>query len=73
MEEIFTSGAELRKEREARGLSQAELSILSGISPQSKHIAKIERGDIDPRISTALKISRGLISVEIPTTGLHHG
>lgn len=65
MEMIFTDGEDLRKERKDRNLSQAELSTRSSIAPSSKHIAKIERGDVDPRLSTVLKISRALRAVPL--------
>lgn len=48
----------LRSAREARGLSQRELSAKSGV-PQS-HISKIENGAVDLRVSSLVKLARVL-------------
>ncbi len=50
--------AELRKSREAEGISQTELSRRVGI-PQS-HISKIESGAVDIQLSSLEQIARGL-------------
>ena len=44
----------LRKLRNAAGLTQRELAKLAGVS--QAHIAKIERGSVDPRLSTVNRI-----------------
>lgn len=48
----------LRSTREARGLSQRELSIKSGV-PQG-HISKIENGAVDLRVSSLVALARAL-------------
>ncbi|MBZ6078908.1 helix-turn-helix domain-containing protein [Microvirga puerhi] len=48
----------LKTAREARGLSQRELSAKSGV-PQS-HISKIEQGSADIRVSSMLALARAL-------------
>jgi len=48
----------LKATREARGLSQRELSQLAGV-PQS-HISKIENGSVDLRVSSLIELSRAL-------------
>lgn len=47
-------GAGIRKLREARRLSQAELAVRLGISQQ--HVSKLELDIIEPRIGTVMKI-----------------
>jgi len=48
------TGDYIRKLRIERGLSQTELARLTGIS--QAHVAKIERGRVDPRLSTVNRI-----------------
>jgi predicted transcriptional regulator len=48
------TGEYIKKLRTERGLSQTELANLAGIS--QAHIAKIESGKVDPRLSTVNKI-----------------
>ncbi len=48
----------LKATREAKGLSQRELSQLAGV-PQS-HISKIENGSVDLRVSSLIELSRAL-------------
>jgi transcriptional regulator with XRE-family HTH domain len=48
----------LKATREARGMSQRELSELAGV-PQS-HISKIENGSVDLRVSSLIELSRAL-------------
>ncbi len=48
----------LRIAREARGLSQRELSVTSGV-PQG-HISKIENGAVDLRVSSLVALARAL-------------
>ena len=48
----------LRSAREARGLSQRELSARSGV-PQG-HISKIENGTVDLRLSSLVELARVL-------------
>jgi transcriptional regulator with XRE-family HTH domain len=52
----------LRASREEKGLSQRELSRLSGI-PQS-HISKIERGEVDLQVSSLIELAR-ILDLEI--------
>lgn len=53
------SGADLERQRVARGLSPGQLAELAGLSDRS-HIRKIERGKLDPRLSTVLKLTAAL-------------
>lgn len=48
----------LRDARQRKGLSQRELSAKSGV-PQS-HISKIEKGDVDLRVSSLIALARVL-------------
>lgn len=48
----------LKAAREAKGLSQRELSKLAGV-PQG-HISKIENGDVDLRVSSLVQLGRAL-------------
>lgn len=48
----------LRDAREQKGLSQRQLSALSGV-PQS-HISKIENGGVDLRMSSLIALARAL-------------
>lgn len=48
----------LKEVRKHKGLSQRELAAMAGV-PQS-HISKIERGDVDLRLSSLIEISRAL-------------
>src|SRR5687767_4532069 len=48
----------LRDARENNGLSQRDLSAISGI-PQS-HISKIEKGAVDLRLSSLVELARAL-------------
>ena len=48
------TGAYLKELRESQGLSQTQLSKLTGIS--QAHIAKIENARVDPRISSVNKL-----------------
>jgi transcriptional regulator with XRE-family HTH domain len=48
----------LKTAREAKGISQRELSLLAGV-PQS-HISKIERGVVDLRLSSLIELARVL-------------
>ncbi len=56
------TGSYLRKLREKLGLSQYELAKLVGVT--QAHIAKIERGKVDPKLSTVNKILKVLKNVE---------
>ena len=51
-------GKEIRKARIDRDLTQADLQTLTGID--FRHLSAIERGDIDPRWSTVLKLAVAL-------------
>jgi transcriptional regulator with XRE-family HTH domain len=60
--------ARVRKMREGRGLTQRDLARLTGLSHTT--IAKIERGDISPTISSLQKI---VASFNLPVTALLTG
>lgn len=49
---------DLKRERTGAGLTQAELASRAGVSQSL--IARIERGDVDPRLSTFGKILKAL-------------
>lgn len=55
---------EIRARRELLGLKQAELAEKAGISQSM--VAQIERGSVDPRVSTLKKIVDVLNAVERP-------
>lgn len=50
--------SQLREAREASGLSQRDLTAMSGI--QQAQLSKIENGSVDPRLTSLLNISRSL-------------
>ena len=62
MEMVITDGDDLKAQREDRGLSQAKLAELAGISHASRHVYKIETGASKPTLKTALKLSRALMT-----------
>lgn len=51
-------GKEIRKARIDKDLTQADLQTLTGID--FRHLSAIERGDIDPRWSTVIKLAHVL-------------
>ena len=51
-------GKEIRKARVEKDLSQGALEALTGIN--FRHLSAIERGEIDPRWSTVVKLSIAL-------------
>lgn len=55
---MVVTGSAIRKLRVEAGLTQRQLAELVGIS--QAHIAKIEKGKVDPRLSTVNKILRVL-------------
>lgn len=57
---MIITGSLLRKMRLEAGLTQSELAKLVGVS--QAHIAKIESGKVDPRLSTVNKILQVLTS-----------
>lgn len=57
---MIITGSLLRKMRLEAGLTQSELARLVGVS--QAHIAKIESGKVDPRLSTVNKILQILTS-----------
>jgi predicted transcriptional regulator len=59
---MIITGPTLKKLRADAGLTQRQLAELVGIS--QAHIAKIERGRVDPRLSTVNKILRVLTEGE---------
>lgn len=50
--------ANLKKEREAKGLSQEKLAHESGL--HWTQVSRVERGERDPKLSTVLALARGL-------------
>ncbi len=59
---LAITGAKLRRLRTEAGLTQKRLAELVGVS--QAHVAKIERGNVDPRLSTINKILRVLTKVK---------
>jgi predicted transcriptional regulator len=57
---ILVTGKLIRELRNEAGLSQAELARLAKIS--QAHVARIERGNVDPRLSTVNRILRILVT-----------
>ena len=51
-------GANLRRQRLAKGLSQEQLAEKTGVHPSE--VSRLERAVRDPRLSTILKLARGL-------------
>ncbi|MEM0048939.1 MAG: CBS domain-containing protein [Candidatus Bathyarchaeia archaeon] len=64
---MIITGSLLKKMRLEAGLTQSELARLVGVS--QAHIAKIERGKVDPRLSTVNKILQILTSKRGKTCG----
>ena len=58
MEPAQQFAANLRRARDAAGLSQEELSERSGL--HSTEISRLERGVREPRLGTIVRIARGL-------------
>jgi len=58
-EDLIVIGEAIRIERLKRHLSQEQLAEIAKIS-QSQHISRIEKADVDMRVSTLLKILRAL-------------
>lgn len=58
-EDIFVRlGSKLKKARKTRGLTQEELSALSGVS--TRHISKIEKGVMNPSYEILTQIAAAL-------------
>lgn len=55
---IMALGENLRRLRVARGLTQGELSIMTGV--KLGQISKIERNEADPKVSTVYKLMKAL-------------
>ncbi len=55
---VYGLATALRDLRRARGLSQRELGERIGIT--QAQVSKIERGHVDPRLSSAVELARGL-------------
>ncbi len=51
-------GERLRKQRTRRALTQAELADRSGVTTAT--VARIERDEIEPRMTTLRKLAQGL-------------
>lgn len=63
MREIWIqTGEDLERERTARGLTPDALARLAGLSGGS-HVRQIERGLMNPQLSTVLKLTAALNSV----------
>lgn len=58
-EDLKTVGEAIRLERLKQHLSQEQLADIANIS-QSQHISRIEKADVDMRVSTLIKILRAL-------------
>ena len=56
LQEAF--GARIRELRTARGWSQEHFADVCGI--YRSHMGEIERGEVDPALSTLAKIAKGL-------------
>ena len=50
--------ANLRRQRLAKGLSQEQLAEKTGLHPSE--VSRLERAVRDPRLSTIVKVARGL-------------
>ena len=50
--------ANLRRQRLAKGLSQEQLAEKTGVHPSE--VSRLERAVRDPRLSTIVKVARGL-------------
>jgi len=62
-------GANLRRQRLAKGLSQEQLAEKTGIHPSE--VSRLERAARDPRLSTIVKLARGLdVSAERLVKGI---
>jgi transcriptional regulator with XRE-family HTH domain len=59
----FNLGGNVRDFRDQRGLSQAQLAKMIGVS--QPRIAEIERGEANPRLSTIAKLAKAL-DVSVP-------
>ena len=62
MEIWIRSGDDLERERRLRGLTATALAELAGLSGAS-HVRQIERGLMDPRLSTVLKLTAALKAI----------
>jgi len=62
----------LKRARQRQGLSLAQVAERTGLLPQA--VARAERAGIDPRVSTALAIARGLTLpiCEVVEEGTNH-
>lgn len=61
----MTVGANIRKAREALGLSQAQVAKHVGLGFQQQTIVKIEKGDRPLRLSEAVRVAK-VLGVEVP-------
>ena len=61
--------ANLRRQRLAKGLSQEQLAEKTGLHPSE--VSRLERAARDPRLSTIVKLARGLdVSAERLVKGI---
>lgn len=56
--EVQRIGFALANRREREGLSRAELA--RGVGTSAAHLAKIERGEVDPRLGLMLRLGSAL-------------
>lgn len=63
-DELLQFGKKLREWRQEAGVTMQALSVKSGISLNS--IARIERGEIDPKCGTAYKLWQALGDICLP-------
>jgi transcriptional regulator with XRE-family HTH domain len=62
-------GKNLRRARQAKGLSQEELGFRSGLHPTA--VSKHELGEREPRLGTIVKLASALkVSTETLCTGI---
>jgi len=58
VEPHVTFGVNVRRQRQRRGMSQEDLGFASGLHPTE--ISRLERAVREPRLSTIVRLARGL-------------
>jgi transcriptional regulator with XRE-family HTH domain len=61
-------GVNLKRLREAAGLSQEEVGLRCGM--QSSAVSRLERGNRNPRLTTIARLAR---AIEVPASALLEG